>query len=589
MAGNEAILALDVGAWSLKIGEFIMTPEGVSMRKFAVKEFDEGLTDENREDLFRKALDQILEETAFDAKRAYISLSCQSAFTKFAKLPPVENDEARVKQIVEFEARQNVPFDMDEVIWDYQLIGSGEESLDVMFVVVKDHIIESITDVLAEYKINTEVVDIASTATYNSARANKIGSNGCSMVLSIGSRTSNLIFVDSEKMFIKNIPIAGYSVTQQIAKEFGIGMEEAEELKQRHGFVALGGAYEEPDSEVAATISKIVRNVMTRLHGEVNRSMNIYRSQHKGNKPNKLYLTGGSSVMDYTENFFKEKLRIDVEYLNPFQVIKLENEVNRQTLAESAHLFGEVVGVALRAFSQMPAEISLVPELVKDQLAFSAKKPYLIGSAIVAMLIPATFWLGIVKEKKVTDLSLRTSKEEVSKKVALKKKVEAVHKKLSTQQKEIGKYYNFINQQNTWYRMFDLIESNKPEGLVITGIKSIEGDVKFADGLVEKDTEKVTKVSTGGLFTRKDKQALLAKKHTKAKAQDIGGVSVTGYVLFDKVGGVDVDLLSSYINTLKDNSDLFLDIQPALWQDSKSFKNLYAFEFKAKFVTPVRR
>lgn len=588
MSANNAILALDVGAWSLKVGEFIMTPEGVSMRKFAVKEFDEGLTDENREDLFRKALEQILEENAFEAKRAFISLSCQSAFTKFAKLPPVENDEARVKQIVEFEARQNVPFDMDEVIWDYQLIGSGEESLDVMFVVVKDHIIESVTDVLSEYKIATEVVDIASTAAYNAARANKIGSNGCSMLLSIGSRTSNLIFVDSEKMFIKNIPIAGYSVTQQIAKEFGIGMEEAEELKQRHGFVALGGAYEEPDSEVAATISKIVRNVMTRLHGEVNRSVNIYRSQHKGNKPNKLYLTGGSSVMDYTENFFKEKLRIDVEYLNPFQVIKLENEVNRQSLAEKAHLFGEVVGVALRAFSQMPAEISLVPEMVKDRLAFAAKKPFLIGAALVAMLIPATFWLGIVKEKKDTDISLKKSKQEVDTRVTLKNKISKQYKAYKNTQAEVAKYYDFAGQQNVWYKMLDLIEANKPDGLVITHLDSIVGDVNFGSVSDSNGIEETKPKKSKRLFNKKEKDKYLKQKHVKAKAKDIGGVSISGYVNFDK-DDVDSDLLGNYINALKNNSDLFLEIQPVLWQDSKNFPNLYAFKFKAKLVTPVRR
>lgn len=79
-------------------------------------------------------------------------------------------------------------------------------------------------------------------------------------------------------MFIRPIPIGGDTITQQVAKEFGIGFSEAEDLKHRHGFVALGGTYEEPESEVAATISKIARNVMTRLHGEVSRSINVWRS-----------------------------------------------------------------------------------------------------------------------------------------------------------------------------------------------------------------------------------------------------------------------------------------------------------------------
>ena len=76
--------------------------------------------------------------------------------------------------------------------------------------------------------------------------------------------------------------------------------------------MALGGAYEEPDSQVAATISKIARNVMTRLHGEINRSINVWRSQHGGNRPGRMLLCGGSSIIPYSQHFFNEKLHIPV-------------------------------------------------------------------------------------------------------------------------------------------------------------------------------------------------------------------------------------------------------------------------------------
>ena len=170
-----------------------------------------------------------------------------------------------------------------------------------------------------------------------------VGEENCEMILNIGGRCSTLIFIDQGSYFERTLAIAGNTITQQISKEFGVSLKEAEDLKRRHGFVALGGAYEDPDSEVAAIISKIIRNVMTRLHGEINRSINLYRAQQKGRKPEKLYLAGGSSVMTYTPRFFSEKLKIPVEYLNPFQITAIADDVDKDALSEVAHVFSEVI------------------------------------------------------------------------------------------------------------------------------------------------------------------------------------------------------------------------------------------------------
>src|SRR5690606_25181749 len=156
-------------------------------------------------------------------------------------------------------ARQNVPFPMEEVIWDYQLIGSDEEELEVMFAVIKNDIVDGVIRAVTDLDLQPELVDFAPAALYNAARANYVGEEECAMLLDIGGRCTNLLFLDGERFFARAIPIAGFTITQQIAKEFGISTDEAEILKRRHGFVALGGAYEEPESEVAATISKIIR------------------------------------------------------------------------------------------------------------------------------------------------------------------------------------------------------------------------------------------------------------------------------------------------------------------------------------------
>ena len=388
MARAERVLAVDIGSACIKAGEFEYAANGaVTLAGFAIREYGEEITDANRSMVIESLLQDIIRERGFTARKVMLSLSGQSAFIRFVKLPPVSTDEKNVRQIVEFEARQNVPFPMAEVIWDYQLIASTDmDEMDVMFVVIKNEIVEQITNIIQRLGMQPVVVDIAPVASYNAARANHVGDEESTVILNIGSRSSNLLFADRNRFYARTIPIAGHAITQQIAKEFNIGMAEAEEMKRRHGFVALGGAYEEPESEVAATVSKIVRNVMARLHGEISRSITVYRSSQKGKNPVRMFLAGGSSTMGFTARFFQEACNLEVEYLNPFQVVGMAPGVDVKQLEDVAHLFSEVVGMGLRYKLQCPVEISLMPEKLRRIQAFNRKKPYLLGAAAAVLV-----------------------------------------------------------------------------------------------------------------------------------------------------------------------------------------------------------
>ena len=360
MAKRERFLVIDIGSMALHIAEFESTTSGGLILFESMNiEYTQAINEQNRTDIISEAIGTALETGKFQSKKVAICISGQSAFMRFVKLPPITDDEESVKKIVQHEAIQNVPFPIDEVVWDYQLIGRGQDSeeLEVMFAVIKNEIVDGVIEAVKEHKLKTLHVDFAPAALFNAARANYVGENECAMLLDIGGKCTTLIFLEGNRFFARSIPIAGAQITQQIAKEFSITAQEAEVLKRRYGFVALGGAYEEPESEVAATISKIIRNVMTRLHGEINRTINIYRAQQKGSKPTKLLLAGGSSTMDYTVHFFSEKLRIEVDYFNAFTIVEVKG--NRDDLSKMAHLFPETIGTALRMTHPCPVDIDL--------------------------------------------------------------------------------------------------------------------------------------------------------------------------------------------------------------------------------------
>src|SRR5437870_967598 len=173
MLASERILALDIGASTVKVGEFqVGKTHGMRLTNFNYA--DLGIDpehEENRKALVVSTIRNVLREKNMKATRVIFSVSGQSVFTRFVKLPPV--DETKVVQIIQYEAQQNVPFPIDEVIWDYQLIGSSDQGeLEVVLLAIKSDIIEDLKDAVEAAGLRTDTVDVAPMALYNSVRYN---------------------------------------------------------------------------------------------------------------------------------------------------------------------------------------------------------------------------------------------------------------------------------------------------------------------------------------------------------------------------------------------------------------------------------
>ncbi len=154
----------------------------------------------------------------------------------------------------------------------------------------------------------------------------------------------------------------------------------------------MGGAYEEPDDPQAAAISKIGRQVMTRLHLQVNQTLQFFRGQG-GSAPLRLFLSGGASIMPYTAQFFAEKLNLPVDYFNPFRNIEIDPAIDLEELQKYAHSFGEVVGLGLRDLAHCPVELNLMPKSSIQRQEFSQKKPFFLAAIYaLALTVFAVWW-----------------------------------------------------------------------------------------------------------------------------------------------------------------------------------------------------
>ena len=451
MLNSKSFLTVDFGAGSLKLAEFETNDAGgLVLKSFAIKPIGlEGSADATREAVILKALQDTLVEKDIKSKSVNVCLPGFHVFSKFVKLPPV--DATKVTQIIQYEAQQNVPFPLAEVVWDYQILGSAAGGeLEVLLVAIKSEVVEGLFRVAAKAKLKLNLCDASPAALCNAFRYNYGELEECTMLLDIGAKTSNLLFFEKGKVFSRSINLGANAITQDFANDAKLKFDDAERIKIAEGFVSLGGAYAEPENPNQASIAKIARQFMTKLHIQVNQTIQFYRGQQSGAKPERLFLSGGASIMPYTAQFFAEKLEIPVEYFNPLRNVQIDPAVNLEELARVAHSLGEVVGLGLRNLAHCPVEMNLMPESTLRWQAFNERKPYFIATVFSVVLV--AFAVGFLYEKlaQTKEADISDLEPKLAQIQAKSDSFSKVYGKLQTAQKEAGQVTTWMEQRYYW-------------------------------------------------------------------------------------------------------------------------------------------
>lgn len=483
------------------MGEFIANEQGtLTLTQFGTKPLgQEGTQESKREAAVLKAIQELLSQKAYRGRQTNVCAPGFHVFSKFVKLPPV--DTGKVTQIIQYEAQQNVPFPLAEVVWDYQIMGtSANGELEVLLVAIKSDVVEGLFRTADAGGLKLQLVDVSPAALCNAFRFNYGDQEGCTMLLDIGAKTSNLLFFEKGKVYARGINIGANSITTDFVAEAKMPFAKAEELKINEGFVSLGGAYEEPENPHQAAISKIARQVMTRLHMQVNQTIQFYRTQQGGSAPQKLFLAGGGSIMAYTAQFFQEKLNVPVEYFNPFRNIQIDPSVQIEELEKVAHGFGEVVGLGLRNLAQCPVELNLVPKSIRSRQQFEQKKPYFIAAVFSLVLVVFAYGMFYGKIASVKRSSLDVLQQNLQPLEAKVSQLEVQENAIRSTTNQTAKLVDYLEDKFFWPETLAQVrgvlmkieesqtQPGKPVGLWIEKFGSVVGGAQVQETSSEEST-----------------------------------------------------------------------------------------------------
>jgi type IV pilus assembly protein PilM len=586
MPGPARLITLNLGSQTICLAEFRVAHGGLILVNYRLRELPlDPETGQRRDAHFAlhetaAVLREMMREMQVHHGHVNYAVPAQSVFARFVKLPAL--DAAQIDKIITFEAQQNVPFPLNEVVWDYQLVGGGlGEQIQVVLVAIKVDLLDRTNAAVEGTGLQTSLVDIAPMALCNAFRYSYPEVGDCSLLLDIGARTTNILFIESGRIFLRSIPLGGSAITAAIAREFNESFAAAETRKKRDGFVGLGGAYAEPADPNIVRVSKMARSTMTRLHAELMRSVTHYRAQQQGNRPARIFLCGGGAGMPYMREFFYEKFQVPIEFFNPLQNVTVAESAPTQDVARSAHLLGELVGLALRSVTVCPMELNLRTASVVRRQDLEKRRPFFVAAAACILLALLGWSAYYTRAAQVAQQTAETLRQKNNTMRLAEGQLDKLKKQITALDNTATPLITAVNDRNFWPQLFEQLNSRLPESDIwITELAATSGGKLL--GVSEKRAAESSSTplpaTTAGPAAR------------GATATAIDGINVRGLYLWNPK---QQEIVVDYLRNLA-NSPLFaVDAKtPERFIKSNSVPNdtewAFPFELQLTLRKPVK-
>jgi type IV pilus assembly protein PilM len=347
--GKRGVIGLDIGSSSIKVAELRETKKGYALQNFGMATLPpEAIVDGAlmNSAAIVEAIQTLINERKIKTREVVTSVSGQSVMIKKIPLPAMTEEE--LEDQIQWEAEQYIPFDINDVNLDFQILkpGDDEGNMEVLLVAAKKDMINDYVAVITESGLTPVVVDVDAFALENMYEINyQIMENEVLALVNIGASVINIaVTKNGQYMFSRDVSSGGKLYSEEIQKQLSVSYEEAEMLK-------LGGAAKGDTEEVMRReVSTVIRSVSDQLAGEIARSLDFYQAAAAEEHINKIWLSGGSCRIPGLAEVVQEKQNIPVEILDPFRNVDrnpkqfdpgyLEQEVGPQAAV--------VVGLATR-------------------------------------------------------------------------------------------------------------------------------------------------------------------------------------------------------------------------------------------------
>lgn len=348
MARRRNAIGLDIGSSSIKLVQVKETKKGIQLLNFSMAPLPpEAIVDGALMNATAvvDTIQGMMSAQKLRSKEVAISLSGNSIIIKKIGLPAMTPEE--LDESIKWEAEQYIPYDVNDVNLDYQILQSRPEQgqMDVLLVAAKKEMVEEYVGIVRESGLDPVVVDVDSFTIQNAFEVNYAWPPGETVVLiDIGASTINInVVANGITSFTRDISMGGNQFTEEIQKQLNVSYDEAEAYK-------LGGERGvDADSVIPQEVERVMQSVSESMAGEIHRSLDFYLATSSEGRMSRIYLSGGTAKVPALARTIEQRVGVPVELLDPFRSVQIDQKLfNLDYINEVRPLAAVAVGLALR-------------------------------------------------------------------------------------------------------------------------------------------------------------------------------------------------------------------------------------------------
>ncbi|HBG77316.1 MAG TPA: hypothetical protein DDW84_00510 [Phycisphaerales bacterium] len=384
MPTSKPVWAIDIGNNSLKALRLVQNGDKIEVIGLDYIEHPkvlsaEGVSEEEKEQVIRTSLNTFVGRNELGKDPIAIAVPGQTSFARFIKLPPV--DPKRVPEIVKFEAIQQIPFDINEVEWDWQLMEKPDSpDTEVGIFAIKNELVGRYLENFAAENLRVSVVQMSPVALYNYAWFDRNDLDEAEkkavVLLDMGADNTNLVVCTKFGVWQRCIPLGGNNFTKAVSEAFKLPFEKAEKLKR--------GA---PMSKYARQIFHAMKPVFSDFGTEIQRSLGYYTNSHKNTAFIKTVLLGGGFKMQGLNKYLQQTTQLAATRPDAFEKLTSSANISSAKLHENISDFAIAYGLGIQALGRGKIESNLLPAKIARTMLWAQKSKFFIIAAIILVAV----------------------------------------------------------------------------------------------------------------------------------------------------------------------------------------------------------
>jgi type IV pilus assembly protein PilM len=388
--GSQSFLVIDPGRHTLKVGVGSFGAKGKKAKLHSVYTARTGATPQTQPDEVIERTGELLQEIikrhSLSAQQVLFALPGRASFVRQLRIPKVSGD--RLQRLIQYEARQQIPFSLDEIILDSHVFSGEEPELGVTLVAIRRTIIDQYCGMLKTAGLVPDVIDVATLSLFNAYFPYlKEQQTEMAALVDIGASTTDIIVCKKGRVeFIRPAPLAGDTLTKVLSDQMSLPWDQAEELKIELGKLdpsidrqtdplAFG------EADQAARVRVFLSKGFDAIVNEIRRTLDFYVSQPDGEPIEKVMLTGGTSRIPGLAEFVESRLNIPCEVLHPFDTTLVDvHSLDADPLQNSCSV---LLGLCQRNIEDVPLRMNFLPPAIVRRKEFEKRRMILIAEAVM--------------------------------------------------------------------------------------------------------------------------------------------------------------------------------------------------------------